>query len=190
MENRKKIGILIIAVGLIFLAVIIYFMFFVGGSEEVIVPEVNEQDDKVIEIKDQPKVVFEAKEFSKEEVEQIDLRRISINFAERFGSYSNQSDFGNIRDSKVFMSEKMKKWADDFISSSREQKGDSTIYNGMVTKAISQEVKSFTDNSGEILVSAQRKEIKDSGENIFYQDILIKFIQEEGEWKVDDAKWQ
>lgn len=190
MENRKKIGILIIFIGLVFLVVFVYFMFFAGGDEKIIAPATEERDDKVVEIKDQPKVVFEAKQLSEEEVVQMDLKRMSMVFVEIFGSYSNQSDFGNIKDSKVFMSDKMKKWADDFINDSRIKKDDAAVYSGMVTKAISQEVKSFSDDSAEISVSAQRKEIKENKENIFYQNILVDFVKEGEEWKVDNAVWQ
>jgi len=124
-----------------------------------------------------------------------DLIRIAGSFAERFGTYSNQSNFGNIGSLKIFMSSKMKKWSDSYIKEQKEKKYDTSIYYGITTKAAASTVKEFDDDSGaaSILVSTRRREATgtmNNYSNIFTQDILIGFVMENGAWKVDSAYWK
>ncbi|MBU1684190.1 hypothetical protein KKC56_01865, partial [Patescibacteria group bacterium] len=123
-----------------------------------------------------------------------DLKRMASAFAERFGSYSNHSDYSNISDLKIFMSNKMQVWADDFIKKQKINQEYSEIYSGITTQAILEEVKQFDVKSGnaEILVKTQRRESKGSINNAsaIQQDIIIKFIKENGLWKINSAEWQ
>ena len=204
MGNRKLIGILIIIIGLIALIGIIYVVFFydfAAKPEEIGQNNKSTQQSKEIPIKKQqqepPRSAIIAAKISqpdKIEVKQGDLKRMAAAFAERFGSYSNQSNYGNVRGLKIFMSKKMQAWADDFIEQDRAKKIEANIYYGITTKAIAQEVNKFDENIGqaEILVKAQRREAIGATSNatIFYQDIIVKFIREKDIWKVDQAEWQ
>ncbi|MCK4554348.1 hypothetical protein KAU19_05320 [Candidatus Parcubacteria bacterium] len=199
MDKRKLIGILIILTGLILLVGIIYFMFFYGAGTEVAPKEQEEATQPTLPASttqqhDKPKAVFEAKQPSPVEIKQTDLKQLAASFAERFGSYSNQSDYGNIRDLKIFMSLKMQAWADDFVSKSRIEKGETSIYSGITTKAIAQEARQFDETAGqaEILIKTRRRQDSGTANDAvtYYQDIIIKFVWEKGEWKVDEAVWQ
>jgi len=122
------------------------------------------------------------------------LKKIAIIFAERFGSFSNQNQFENLKDLEVFMSEKMKAWTDNFILESKAKNPDTSVYYGVTTKAIRANLVSLDEKAGkaEVLVSTQRWEAKETTTNIkvFYQDISIKFVFENKEWKVDGAIWK
>lgn len=200
--NKKLIGILIIIVGLIALVGVIYFMFFYNSSATEIKEEVKVETEEVqkqvqieptetlpktavINIEEQPRL---------DKVSEEDLKRIAASFAERLGSYSNQSNYGNIRDLKIFMSAKMKRWADNYIKEEISKNTDSSIYFGMSTKAVSEKVNNFDDRIGkaEIVVSAQRRMSTGTMINAvsLQQDIIIYFIKEGGSWKVDEAEWQ
>ena len=200
MDKRKLIGVLIIFIGLIVLISIIYFMFFYGIGAEV-TPEEKEKAVQPIlptsttqPTMDKPKAVFEAKQPGPVEIKQTDLKQLAASFTERFGSYSNQSDYGNIRDLKIFMSVKMQTWADDFVSKSRIEKGETSVYSGIITKAIAQEVRQFNETAGqaEILIKTRRKPTSGTADDAetYYQDIIIKFVFEKEEWKVNSAEWQ
>lgn len=129
-----------------------------------------------------------------EEIEKNTAAKIASSFAERFGSYSNQSDYGNITDLRSFMTDKMQAWADKYIADQRKKNPYTPVYQGAIAKAISFEVKSFDAAAGsaEVKVSAQRSEFSgDSKEpKVYYQDIVIKMIKENSSWKVDSAFWQ
>lgn len=121
-----------------------------------------------------------------------ELSRIASSFAERFGSYSNQSDFENIKSLQVYMTENMKKWSEQFIKSSQKASSDTSIYYGITTKTISNNLASLSDKEATFTITTQRKEATGTTDNarIYYQDILIKFAKEQGVWKVSEAKWQ
>jgi len=204
MDKRKLIGILIIIVGLIALIGIIYLIFFYNFTTrpgEVSQDRELVQQTEVVQTEEQParlptKPIITAKtsQPSQTEVGQEDLLRMASAFAERFGSYSNQSDYGNIRDLKIFMSSTMQDWADSFIDQARAKKSESSIYYGITTKAIAQEVIKFDEDLGqaEVLVKTQRREAIGTTSNttVFYQDIVIKFVRQKGIWKVDGAYWR
>jgi protoheme ferro-lyase len=92
------------------------------------------------------------------------------------------------------MTESMKNWAENYINDARIKKTQTTIYYGIVTKAISNEVKKFDADTGqaEILIKTQRRESAGitSNSTTFYQDIIIKYAREQNVWRVDGIYWQ
>jgi len=205
MNNKKYIGILIIIIGLIALVGVVYFMFFYdfsSGRESAEIGREQVRPRAPARLPEQPtgtsprRAVIQVKERPRAEdkMAEEDLKRMAASFAERFGSYSNQSNYGNIRDLKIFMSAKMEDWANRFIKEEILKNADTDIYYGITTKAVSARVNRFDDDLGqaEILVSARRREAMGSLGNAasFQQDIIIGFIKENGVWRVDSAIWQ
>lgn len=199
-NNKKYIAILVIFFGLLFLAVIIYFVFFNKPESEPAPAPAQEQQEttqpaaqlpkeEARPVKVEPQVAVPKRTFGQE-----DLKILAASFAERFGSFSNQSDYGNIRDLKIFMSAKMGVWADDYIQKEIAKKTDTSIYYGITTKAIAKTVEKWDEGSGaaSVRVSTQRRESTGAAANAasFSQDILVNFVKEAGAWKVDSAYWQ
>jgi hypothetical protein len=201
-KKRKIMKILIIIFILILLIAVIYFLFFYQAGPKVM-DKIKEQAGKT----EQPasdtqlpgageaaggKAVIKSK-IKEDKIDETALMRMAAAFAERFGSFSNQANYGNISDLKIFMSAKMRVWADDFIVQEKQKNAETAVYSGVTTKALYQEVKEFDEPAGlaEISVKTQRREMTgDTEAAAFYQDIVIKFVKEKGEWKVDSAEWQ
>ncbi len=198
MNNRKLFGIFIIVVSVLLLFLVVYFVWFYewgAQSVEKVEQEVVQTQEQAIQATLPSETTIKLEKTSppeKRELNQEDLVKMAGAFAERFGSYSNHSNYGNITDLKIFMSESMQDWADSFIAENRGEY--SGIYYGITTKAITKEVKSYNSALGKasILVQTQRKESTGNmgNEKVFYQDIVIDFIKEDGAWKVDSAVWQ
>ncbi len=217
--KNKLIGILILFFGAIIIAGVLYFLF----AEKFGFPSINsffETEKIAIETKNEQTPKKEEKPLQTEEVTKInvtdpvteknnfkpvkrtekvfdkdDLLRLAASFSERFGSYSNQSNFSNIIDLKLFMSKKMKQWADSYVLSQRQKSTVNEIYYGITTKAVSRELIDFDDDVGhaEVVVGARRREATSSSNNtskVFAQTIILKFIKENNAWKVDSAHWQ
>ncbi|MFH1233969.1 MAG: hypothetical protein V1649_05000 [Patescibacteria group bacterium] len=200
--NTKTVGIIIIITGLILIIGIVYLIFFYRFSSPT-EPAIIQQPSAIIKPQQpvqQPVATpltgttVKVTKIKKTGINQDDLARIASAFAERFGSYSNQSDYGNVRDLKLFMSSKMQVWADNYISQAQANHQQTAIYYGVTTKAIASEVKQFNNESeqAEILIKTQRREATGATANAatFYQNIIIKFVREQGAWKVDSANWQ
>ncbi|MDP2708489.1 MAG: hypothetical protein Q8O93_00335 [bacterium] len=200
--DRRIWGIIIVIASLAIIAGIVYLIFFYRFSpaaaplsEQPAAEQAPAADPPAAEKPDRPAVsVAPAAPAKPAEVGRNELVKMSSAFAERFGSYSNQSDYGNIRDLRIFMTAKLKTWADNYINDARSRQGDSAIYYGIITKAISGEAKQFDPDTGqaEILIKTQRREsIGVSGNNAtFYQDIIIKYEKENGAWLLDGIYWQ
>jgi len=117
------------------------------------------------------------------------LIKTSAAFAERFGSYSNQSNFENLLDLKMLMTERMQNWVDSLVVAGNSNSG---VYYGITTRTLNTEIKKVSEDAAEVSVSTQRQESVGAEVNskVYYQDVLISFVKEGGLWKVDEARWQ
>ncbi len=221
--KRKIIGILILVLGLGLMAGIVYVMLFnqaavdsimdrfnkqdvtllpienTGSSKEsqdnIAPPAAKEKTIKVITVDDGDlvnNIVAPVNDMNN--ISKYDLMRMAASFAERFGSYSNQSNFSNILDLKMFMSQRMKTWADTYVLEHRYDKQQLDIYYGITTKAIGKEILTYDDDIGRasVLVHTRRREatgLTSNASEVFSQDVTIKFIMENSAWKIDSAFW-
>lgn len=128
----------------------------------------------------------------KEDWGESDVRKFASSFAERFGSYSSHSGFGNINDLRIFMNEDMRDWADGYIEDRVEDKTEDNDYYGISTVAVATQMEEFNENEGEALarVETQRTETRDDEERVFTQTIEITLSRESGDWKVSRAEWK
>jgi hypothetical protein len=132
---------------------------------------------------------FNEEEEAQRETNKEDLKQIAFAFSERFGSYSNEGKFGNISDLKIYMTDSMKSWADNYIEEQSEIEYTGNYY-GITTTALVGEVTEFNSDSASVTVTTKRKEIKDNQENIYNQDIIINFNKVGDEYQVNGAYWQ
>jgi hypothetical protein len=204
MERKYTVLILILAGVLalmILLLVLFQYGFFSGAKIPVIQPEktpvANEQagEEKAVIDFEEPAAAPAPSAPAVKEITKDDLMRIASSFSERFGSYSNQSNFSNINDLRIFMTANMQNWADKFIADQRAQDKDTSIYYGIITKSVTGELMDFDDDQGKavILVKTRRREAISSTNNttnVFDQNITVYFIKENGAWKIDNAVWQ
>lgn len=203
MNQRQKIGLLIIVIGLLLIAGIIYFIFMRGSM----MPAVNtdqpitsiDQSDNMIDTSeitpsDRPRN-YQLYDITKEAEHQInssDVAKIASAFAERLGSFSNQSNYSNFEDLNIFMTSSMRTWAVGYVDKMRAENPYNGNYYGITTKSVSSKLVNFDDDKGEaeLIISTQRREIKmDGGENNFNQDLRLTFIKENNQWLVDGAYW-
>lgn len=129
--------------------------------------------------------------FLGEEAELVptDLWSLSQTFAERYGSYSSESDFANARDLLPLMSAA-------FVArtlASMETAVPSSGYYGVTTRFLSVKVTAQNDAAGTASaeVQTQREEASGSVQDVQvrYQVLQLVFVKEQSVWKVDDAVW-
>lgn len=218
--GRKTIAIVIIVLGVLMLAGFVYIMFFDrlffsgiidkikgdSGAETVIAdppdsateqPAVSDPDTVrvIINPPAEPAPAGESA-IADDPVDKTkeNLKRMASSFAERYGSYSNQSNFSNIVDLKIFMSQAMQTRMDEYVRRQRIVRVADDLYFGITTKAVASEINMFDDHLGKaaVRVSARRREAINTISNVsdtFNQDITVNFIREKGAWKVDSANW-
>jgi hypothetical protein len=222
---RIFIGTIIIVIGIGLLASLVYFIFIkktpiseiidsvpIPGRQTQVEPDPSAISDsisgdtsvtpgegteprRIVVIEDQEQNQAQTPAASSGEFGKEDLMRMAASFTERFGSYSNQSNFSNIIDLRIFMSQKMKKWADSYVESERIKDAANDIYYGITTKAIAKDLKEYDDDLGRarVTVMTRRREATvttGNFSNVIDQNIEIYFIRENGVWKVDNALWE
>lgn len=217
--KRKTIDYIIVIMGFLSVCAILYYIFISGlfsvwmnfFKKDIVSPvaevsvqnNLNNEDTATDKPQVKKTISFDAnleddnieKENVVNEFSQDDLVRIGFSFAERFGSYSNQSNFSNIDDLKIYMTEKMKAWSDDFVFKARGAGSDSQDYFGIITKAVGSEVIEFDEEKGvaKIMVMCRRREAQDSITNVqevYPQNVVVMMKKEYGAWKVDEAFWE
>lgn len=119
------------------------------------------------------------------------IEAFARSFAERYGSYSNQTNFENLKDLFPFMTARLSQATAAYVE--RESaKTPGSSYFGVSTRAVSATVLTQTETSARLRLSTQRAESQ-SGQGaprIYYQDIEFALLNVGGEWKVDEASWK
>lgn len=178
MSSRVKI---IIAIFILAIAVLAGFLIWKGSkSASVVTPSANVAPANVGAPSTYQTMISPG-------TGEINIEQFARAFAERYGSYSNQSNFENIKDLYGFMTEEMR---------SREQRARSgaegETYLGVTTRAISSKIISQSGSSAVIDVITQRKE--EGGRlaetRLYYQNIEISLVNAQGGWKANAAEWK
>lgn len=199
--QKKLIGYLIIIVALLILIGIIYVIFFHRFSAPAAVdntkPQAQNNIEKipeVIKIAEEKKVEANTAIKRSEPVDptEVSIKKLATSFAERYGTYSNQSNFANLEESLLFMSEKMKAREKKNLEILRSKTNDYKSYNAVVTKVATCQITHQNTDIAEAAIGAIKTEFyaKDSEKKSYQQSAVVKLIKESGEWKVDEFVWE
>ena len=200
--SRQKLGIFIVIIGLIILIAIIYFGFFkntvpVVNNTPVITPASGNLPVTSEATTEAVRAYVPDLNPSKEAPHKInatDVSKIAMAFAERFGSFSNQSSYGNFTDLKIFMTANMKDWADKYVADLKAMATNQAVYYGITTNALTSEVKNYDEAGGnaQIIVSTKRQEstATTSANAAYVQKLDLDFKKINNEWLVDRAYWE
>jgi len=198
--NRKRAIILIVVLGLLIIAFIIYWVWFrqpkaLGPSPETPVSPGSlpvEISTSTPGSKPRNYQNYDASKEAPHEINASDLGKIGMTFAERFGSFSKQSNYGNIEDAKLFMTSDLRTWADSYLEKLKEDNKDKDYYD-IITKATSFDVKSFDAASGQgsIVINTLRKESTEAVNNgkEYSQTLTLDFVKVSDAWLIDAAYW-
>ncbi|MFH1171380.1 MAG: hypothetical protein V1778_02480 [bacterium] len=123
-----------------------------------------------------------------------ELTRLASAFAERYGSYSNQTDYDNLESLYVFMTPSLQRATEKYVAAERAKKRDTSIYYGITARAAAIATKRFQEGgtTASFLVSTFRKETIGSSGNVatFRQDVLVDMVKTGDAWRIDQVTWQ
>jgi hypothetical protein len=192
--NKKIFGLILIFISLVIALVILYLIFFYQPATQTTTTTppptpVATQTTEVVEVIPTPKApTGDVQPASTNEVSEESSRQVAINFTQRYGTYSNQSDLSRLNDLKFFVSP-------DYLQRLTQQLKDVNenyeVYSGFTTRVISERNLIAEDSRAVFIVTTKRTEIKPDAEaREFNQDIKISLIKTGKAWRVDDANWQ
>ncbi|OGY78467.1 MAG: hypothetical protein A3B74_02105 [Candidatus Kerfeldbacteria bacterium RIFCSPHIGHO2_02_FULL_42_14] len=119
-----------------------------------------------------------------------EITALSRSFIERFGTFSNQNEYENINNLRIYMTKKMQAYADTLIKNAKAT-DESSPYYGITTKVVSVEINELAPPQAQVKITTQRKETKENSETkVFYQDVEMGVVQEREVWKIDSVTWK
>ncbi len=110
-------------------------------------------------------------------------------FAERFGSYSNQGNFQNLTDLYPLMTDAMRQTVERTIAAAGAAP---TGYVGVTTRAVSTRLVSLDEKAGSATVRVSTQRVTQTGDaapTTSYADLTIIFRKVQNVWLVDSALW-
>ncbi len=120
-----------------------------------------------------------------EDVEKNAVKQFAKIFIERYGSYSTDSNFQNIRDVEFLVTESL--WQ-KLSSQIGRISGDKFV--GVTTGAVSAEVAALDGDSARVNMSVVQEEDKDGTVTTASKNVIVYMMKVSGSWLVDKFEWQ
>ncbi|HMB26316.1 MAG TPA: hypothetical protein VKP03_02780 [Patescibacteria group bacterium] len=191
MNNRNKVLIIII-VGLAVIAVLLWVFLGIEKPEKPKDQTEQPQKQKILQ-KTGVKVIKEPEtKLTEEQKQEISVEAFAKSFVEKFGTYSNHSQYKSIKELLPYMTVNMADWVEEtyLLKLNKEHDPDGFYYE-ISTIAPTAEILEKNENSQKIELQTQRTEKKeDEAPEQFRQDIILELIKANDNWKVDAAFWQ
>jgi hypothetical protein len=111
-------------------------------------------------------------------------------FAERYGSYSNQGDFQNLRDLLPVMTAKYRAQTEASLAAAAPQQGQT--FEGVTSVKISSEVRTYNEAGGTAVVAVTLQQEKVSGTStvVGYRTLRMELKKVGEDWRVDSSRWE
>lgn len=118
----------------------------------------------------------------------ISAELLARTFAERYGSYSNQGNYENLRDVYPLITVAFR----SRLEAQAAATPAAADYSGVTTRALVATADSFDDTAGTAVVSVrtQRVTTTAAGSKNSYETVVLVFVKQNGSWKIDRATWQ
>lgn len=191
MTPRRR-AILIVGLVLLLIAIIIAVIVFLSRSlaapeepqAEPFVPAETGEEPVVRETFENPLIASEPEVQGSTAAQQM-----AELFAERYGSYSNQGDYQNLRDLLPVMTARYRSSTEAFLATAESAPGQP--YEGVTSVKISTEVRSIDEDSAVIAVTLQQSRVAGAATpTIGYRTLRMELEIVGTDWRVDKAVWE
>jgi hypothetical protein len=118
--------------------------------------------------------------------EQQRLIYVARNFAEQFGSGTNQNNSANLREAQQWGTKNFNDYLNRQIALGS---CPSTPYRATVTKVLVVNITKQATTTAAVTIGAQREETIDQAVTTYTQNLLIDLLKQGDDWKVNAATW-
>lgn len=189
MTRRTKIIIAIVIIVLILVALLLFWLRFFTNRGTPAVVVVEEEVAGQESVTTTPPIAQIPAEEPRTNTE-VSIESLSLTFTERYGSYSNESNFANLDDLEPLMTSRLQAELAALAASTTVD----DVYYGITTRVISINTISLDETTGSATVEVltQREEAIGSPLNaeVRYETMVLELLKQGGVWKVDDATWK
>ena len=196
-KNKKILIAIIVLIILVILILIVWFYFKMGGgivNLNTNLAPLNQTGQLPASTNKNVNTAPITPEEQKLVLGQAEVKRLAMAFAERFGSYSNESKFENIKDAKVMMTDSLASWADNYIKELLQKENPDASYSGVTTKALSVQFSNFDENAGSAKATVLCQKIENKGNTTnpktSYEKLNLDLKKVDNKWLADNAKWE
>jgi len=190
MQRRTKLIILIV-IGLLLIIGIIVFV--VLNGKESPAPKIDETAPvaKLEEVKKEEPTLIQPIETESENVAKS-VKTVAVAFVERFGTFTNDSNFKSIRDLDAILTDSMSSWIDEvYLPKLEKEYAPNGFFYRITAKAPVVQVIENTETTAKVKVTAQREETRGTeAPRAFLQNIILDLVSVNNVWLVDAAYWQ
>ena len=120
------------------------------------------------------------------EVEQNGVEQLAKIFIERYGTYSTDNEFENIKEAQSLVTKSL--WSK--ISLGINVKNPNTGFLGLTTKVVSVNMVSWADNKADFDLKIMRNENKNGVVTTRYQNVTVEMVKENNIWLADSLVWK
>jgi hypothetical protein len=186
-DKRKRLIFFLLAM-LVLIVLLVWMLISLFSSDESDVATTEPTTNTTVVQEVEPvSVIDEQRKQTREQ--SAGISALAKTFAERYGSYSNESRFSNLRDLLPLMTSSFAKSTQAVIDSSETP----ATYYGVTSRVVTVEVLSLDEEVGtaSFELTLQREEAVGSPRDISvsYQKLHLDFEQEDRIWKVASASW-
>ena len=175
MSTRQKLFILL-AVLVLLLALVIRLVTRPHAVSVIPSPKVN------IPVVEAPSPVTPAPE---KPIEVRNATRFAMQFAERYGSFSNEANYQNLKDLRSVTTLRMQ----GALAEQMNTPIDHTAFYGITSRSVSAKVALTNETTAVALISVSRTETKGKTKRTFPQNLRLMLLKDHSLWKVDSAEW-
>ncbi|KKW32353.1 MAG: hypothetical protein UY77_C0026G0006 [Candidatus Uhrbacteria bacterium GW2011_GWA2_53_10] len=188
MERRHQLIGLLIITGILVLAIVISLWRFLQLSppSEVGNPVAEEPAQETVPaVSTESQAELEARQ--RERQRSASVQTTVKSFVERYGSFSTESNFANLRDVLPLTTGELETKTHQLLANPPVP----TEYYGVTTRVVAITLGEMDEGNAEVTVSTQREETKGATKttSVRYQSIKLSLQKVNGEWKVSNATW-
>lgn len=119
------------------------------------------------------------------EIEKNGVTQLAKVFVERYGTYSTDNDWQNIKDVQTLVTQSL--WSK--ISAPMYSKTTSQSFVGVTTKVISLDLAMWSDAKATVGLKTTRTEEKNGIVTIRYQNATVNLVKQNTVWLIDKISW-
>ena len=190
MEKGKKIIILIVVCAVLVVGLIVYFIS-TGKKNSSVVDKDNAPIQKVeIPKEDVAKVVVPPPTDTEKQASAV--KNVALSFVERFGTFTNESNYQSINDLMPVLTASSQSWLlNTYIPSLVKEHDPRGFFYRIITDARTAEIIEQKDTTLKMRVATQREETKgEAPAESFIQNIVLDLVNENNNWLINGVYWE
>jgi hypothetical protein len=118
------------------------------------------------------------------------VKRLARLFAERFGTFSNQSRYEAFVDLRLVTTARFQRWLTEQYLPELQRRYPADRYAGETTRALNVTVTRQARDSGVAEVVVQQEVTEGEASRVSYRTLVVEVVRQNGEWLVDVATWR